>query len=97
MAAIAGGCFGGIGALCMYRAFEKASGSLVIAVSAQYVLVTALLSWLLLNEHLGLRRIVGIILAVLAIVLLSWEEPKESSGAPSSGQGQVSEEGDTGG
>ncbi len=96
VAAIAAGCFGGIGAILMYRAFEKASGSLAIAVSAQYVLVTALLSWLLLNEHLGLRRIVGIVLAVVAVVLLSWGEPKEALVAPTFGPGGVPREGETG-
>jgi len=93
LAAIIAGAFGGIGAILMYRAFEKASGSLVIAVSAQYVLVTALLSWLLLNEHLGLRRIIGIVLAVVAIVLLSWEDPRESPAAQTSGQASSVTEG----
>ena len=86
LAAIAGGWL-------LYRAFEKASGSLVIAVSAQYVLVTALLSWLLLNEHLGLRRIIGIVLAVVAIVLLSWEDPRESPAAQPSGPARSVTEG----
>ena len=72
-AAVAAGVCGGIGAILMYRALEQADAGVVIAVSAQYVLVTALLSWALLGEGLGLRKIAGLVLAILAIVLLTWE------------------------
>ena len=96
-AAIAGGVFAAAGAIFMYRALERASGSLVIAVSAQYVLVTALLSWMLLGEHLKPRRLLGIVLAVVAIVLLSWEEKPapppaaaQAAESPASGDGDVS-------
>jgi len=74
-AAVAAGVCGGIGAIMMYRALEQADAGVVIAVSAQYVLVTALLSWALLGESLDLRKISGLVLAILAIILLTWESP----------------------
>lgn len=61
-----------IGFLTYLAALEKGSTSVVVVVSALYPLVTILLSVIFLHERLNLRQGVGILLAIVAAVILSF-------------------------
>ena len=69
--ALLAGISGGLGFLFFYQALEKGSASLVIPISSLYVLVAAVLAVIFLKEPLTLRKALGILFAVLAIILLS--------------------------
>ena len=81
-AAVAAGLCGAAGAVCFYRALPTAEASVAIAVSAQYVLVTTVLSWAILHEPFSLRKLLGLVLAVVAIMLLTGKEPGSSVANP---------------
>jgi len=74
LAAVAAGVCSCMGGIMMYRALERTDGGTVIAVSAQYVLFTALLSAVILHERLTPLKLLGLVCGVLAIVLLCWEQ-----------------------
>ena len=65
------GVIGGVGSLAFYRAISLAPASVVIPLSAQYIVVTALLSILFLKEPFSLRLLLGIGSGLVAIVLLA--------------------------
>jgi transporter family protein len=76
LAAVAAGVCSCMGGILMYRALERADGGVVIAVSAQYVLATALLSAVFLHERLTPLKLLGLVCGVMAIILLCWEQPR---------------------
>ena len=67
------GVFGTLGYLFLIYALGpgRGKGGVVIALTALYPAVTAVLAWLLLGEHLSLRQAIGIAMAVTAVVFLS--------------------------
>lgn len=67
---IAGLC-ASIGAIFFNKALEKSELSLIVVLTSLYPAVTIILAVLFLGERLGLHQVIGIILAVVAIVLLS--------------------------
>jgi len=69
--ALLAGISGGLGFLFFYQALEKGPASLVIPISSLYVLVAAVLAFFFLKEPLTLRKALGILFAVVAIILLS--------------------------
>jgi transporter family protein len=66
------GFFAFAGFLTYFSALQKGPTSVVVVVSALYPLVTILLSVALLHERLNARQGVGIALAVVAAVILSF-------------------------
>ncbi len=72
--ALLAGLFGGLGYVFFIKALEKGSASIVIPLTALYPVITALLSIIILREKLALHQVIGITLAVIAIVLLSIEK-----------------------
>ena len=66
-----GGLVGTIGYICFVKAIQGGPASVVVPITAMYPAVTALLSKLVLGEELSVFRILGICLAVIAILLLS--------------------------
>lgn len=60
-----------LGVAAVYIALEKGKASLVIPFTALYPLITILLSVILLKEKIGLTQGFGIILAIIAIFLMS--------------------------
>ncbi len=66
------GFFAFVGFLAYFAALAKGPTSVVVVVTALYPLVTILLSVALLHERLNLRQGVGIALAVVAAVILSF-------------------------
>jgi transporter family protein len=59
------------GAYFFYMALSRGSSAVIVTATALYPLVTLLLSYVILHEPLSPRQLVGIGLAVGAIVLLS--------------------------
>ncbi len=73
--AFASGALGAIGYIMLVRALNSGGpASIVIPFTALYPLVTVLLSILIIGENVTVRKLVGVALAVTAIVLLSVEE-----------------------
>ncbi|MBS7655004.1 EamA family transporter [Candidatus Bathyarchaeota archaeon] len=59
------------GAVAVYIALEEGKASLVIPFTALYPLITILLSAILLKEKIGLTQGFGVILAIIAMFLIS--------------------------
>jgi bacterial/archaeal transporter family protein len=68
---LAAGLCAALGVLCYYRALAGGAASKVVPLTALYPLLTVVLSYIVLKEHLGLRQIAGIGLALAAVWLLS--------------------------
>ncbi len=66
------GFFAFVGFLAYFAALQKGPTSVVVVVTALYPLVTIVLSIAFLHERLNLRQGVGIVLAVVAAVILSF-------------------------
>jgi drug/metabolite transporter (DMT)-like permease len=71
LAALVAGAIGFIGALLFYVALNLNPSSIVVVVTSLYPVVTALLSFLFLNETLGPRQLLAMALAMTALVLFS--------------------------
>ncbi len=85
-AAVLAGVFGSLGSILMYQAFNRGPGGPIIAISAQYVLITTFLSWALLGEHLKPRQVLGVLLGVVAIILITWKDAPAADAAPAASQ-----------
>jgi transporter family protein len=73
-----GGLLNGLGAWTSFAALESGGkASIVIPLVYVYPLVTVAGAWLLLGERIGVRQALGVILAVIAVVLLSREAGRE--------------------
>lgn len=74
-----------LGSWFLFVALEKgAKASVAIPLTALYPLITALLAVALLGERLAGRQWVGLALAIVAGVLLSYETPEQAAAAPPS-------------
>ncbi|MEW6669143.1 MAG: EamA family transporter [Thermodesulfobacteriota bacterium] len=65
------GVVGSIGGVFYYLALSKGEASRVVAITATYPLVTFVLAFLFLGEPFTLRKCLGILLALVAVALLS--------------------------
>lgn len=65
------GVFCALGYLFFYRALLRADATAVIPISSLYIIVAAVLAMFFLDEPITVRRIGGILSAVIAIILLS--------------------------
>lgn len=54
-----------------YRALVQGPVSVVVPITSLYQVVTVVLSYLMLGEHLSTRQLAGLVLAVAAVWLLS--------------------------
>jgi transporter family protein len=69
-----GGLLNGLGAWTSFAALESGGkASIVIPLVYMYPLVTVAGAWLLLGERISFRQGLGVILAILAVILLSRE------------------------
>jgi bacterial/archaeal transporter family protein len=68
---LAAGLCAALGVLCYYRALAGGAASKVVPLTALYPLLTVVLSYIVPKEHLGLRQLAGIGLALVAVWLLS--------------------------
>ena len=65
------GIFGGIAGLwTYYHALRLGGASLVVPITATYPLITALLSWAILQESLTIHRVIGTAFIVLGVWLV---------------------------
>ncbi len=60
-----------LGYLFFYRAMEKGDASNVLPVTALYVAVSSVLAIVILSEPITIKKILGIILAIAAVILLA--------------------------
>ncbi len=70
LASIAG-LFGSLGYVFFVKAIERGKASIVIPLTALYPAVTVVVALLLLHEKLNIYNIIGIVLAIIAVILLS--------------------------
>ncbi|MFC1918281.1 EamA family transporter [Chloroflexota bacterium] len=61
----------GIGILSLYMAIQKGPVSVVIPIYALNTIITAILGILILQETVSVAKVSGIVLAIVAIILLS--------------------------
>jgi len=71
-AAVAAGVAIGTGTLLFFRLLTVEKTGPLMAATASYPIVAALLAWWLLAEPLGLREWVGILLVVGGVLILQW-------------------------
>lgn len=69
--ALIAGIFAGGGAVAYYSGLDHGSTGVITTISALYFVIAALLGALLLGESLGLREVLGVGFAALAVVLLA--------------------------
>lgn len=72
-AAVLAGALGFLGAVTFYLALDLNPSSIVVVATSLYPLVTLILSYLLFNEVLTLRQVIGAALALIALALISSE------------------------
>ena len=69
--ALLGGLMGALGGLTLIVALRLAEASIVVPLTSIYPAVTVALSIALLGESVTARKIAGVILAIIAVILLS--------------------------
>jgi transporter family protein len=67
------GILGVSATMAFYYALEQGRASIVVPLTATYPLVTVILAAVLLRERLSINQGAGVLLAILAIVLISTE------------------------
>jgi len=67
---LSGICGGAAGLWTYYHALRLGGASLVVPITATYPLITALLSWMILQESFTISRLVGTGLIVLGVWLV---------------------------
>ncbi|MFZ2087079.1 MAG: EamA family transporter [Desulfobaccales bacterium] len=70
-AALAAGMSTAFGLFFFFRALHYGAASVVVPLTSLYPVVTVLLSWVFLRETLNPRQLVGLVLAMVAVWLLS--------------------------
>jgi len=65
------GITGALGFLFFYRALQQGIVSVVIPISSLYILVAVILAVVFLHEPLTVKKLLGIVSAIIAIILLS--------------------------
>jgi transporter family protein len=81
-AAVIGGTLNGLGALTSFQALESGGkASVVISLISLFPLVTVAFAVTALHERLSGTQALGVCLAIMAAILLSWE-PKKSETQP---------------
>lgn len=69
--ALAAGVFAGIAAVAFYAALSYGRVGVVATISALYFVVAAILGIVLVGESLGVREVLGIAFAAIAVALLA--------------------------
>ncbi len=71
MIGLAAGLAGAIGFIYFFVAISRGPASRVIPITSLYVAVASILAFILLSEPLTLKKVLGILCAIVAMVLLS--------------------------
>ena len=69
--ALFAGIFGGVGYIFFIKSLEHGKASIVIPLTALYPAITVILAFLVLHEKLTITQVLGIALAIIAVILLS--------------------------
>ena len=64
-----------LGSISYVLALSELPVGTAAAISTSYVVLVALLSWIFLQESLSWMKIIGILLTVVGVAMLSWEQP----------------------
>lgn len=64
-----------LGSISYVLALSKLDVGTAAAISISYVVLVALLSWIFLHESLSWMKIIGILLTIIDVAMLSWEQP----------------------
>lgn len=67
-----------LGSISYVLALSKLPVGTAAAISTSYVVLVVLLSWVFLHENLSWMKIIGILLTVIGVAMLSWEQPSNS-------------------
>ena len=67
-----------LGSISYVLALSKLDVGTAAAISTSYVVLVALLSWIFLHESLSWIKIIGILLTIIGVAMLSWEQPSNS-------------------
>ncbi|HKQ05648.1 MAG TPA: DMT family transporter [Blastocatellia bacterium] len=67
-----------LGSISYVLALSKLPVGAAAAISTSYVVLVVLLSWIFLHESLGWMKIAGILLTIIGVAMLSWEQPSNS-------------------
>ena len=68
---VAAGILGSAGTMLFYAALDVGKASLIVPLTALYPVVTVALSLLILHEAVTIKQVIGIALAIAAILLIS--------------------------
>ncbi|KPV62723.1 MAG: EamA-like transporter family protein [Candidatus Bathyarchaeota archaeon BA1] len=71
--AIFAGVLGSIAVVAFYTALAEGNVSIIVPLTAVYPAITTILSYLLLHERTTLLQSLGVVLAIIAIILISIE------------------------
>uniref|UniRef100_A0A7C1WID2 EamA family transporter n=1 Tax=candidate division WOR-3 bacterium TaxID=2052148 RepID=A0A7C1WID2_UNCW3 len=69
--AVLSGLAAGIATVCFYMALKSGPASVVLPLTGMYIIIPAVLGYILLKEPVTVRHIVGLGFAVLAVIFLS--------------------------
>ncbi len=69
--ALFAGLMAGLATVCFYVALSRGPASVVVPLSGMYIVIPAVLGYLLLGEPLSWKHIAGVGCAALAVLLLS--------------------------
>ena len=69
--ALPAGLLAGVATLCFYLAMHRGPASVVVPLTGMYILVPALLGFVLLREPVTVFRVLGLVCAGLAVFFLS--------------------------
>jgi len=90
---IVSGALSGLGALASFGAYHSGGkASIVTPMAALYPMVTVALAVPLLHEHVGLRQLLGIAMALSATVALSYEGRPQLASQSRTGEKPAEEE-----
>ena len=67
-----------LGSISYVLALSKLDVGTAAAISTSYVVLVALLSWIFLHESLSWMKIIGILLTLIGVAMLSWQQPSNS-------------------
>jgi transporter family protein len=71
MFALLSALFMSIGSITYYFALQKGGVAEITAATSVYPVLTLILAYIVLNEEMSLRKVLGCLLAVISVILLT--------------------------
>lgn len=66
-----------IGFLLMIKAFKHGPVGIVATIANAYAIITALVSFVFFNQHVGFGKFLGILIVIIGIALISYTKPNK--------------------